>query len=388
MTPLETATALLARLVSFPTVSMSSNLELIGFVQSYLSDHGVTCTLLPNADGSKAGLIATIGPSVPGGVVLSGHTDVVPAEGQDWSADPWTLRSEGGRLLGRGACDMKGFCAAVLAMVPQFQAADLKRPVHIVFSYDEEIGCFGVQPLIAHMAGNLPPPEAVIVGEPTGMSIVNGHKGTWSLMTRVTGYEVHSSICHTGVSAVMAAARLVCWLEDRMLENAQRAKTAGQGSGFSPPYTTLHAGRIKGGTSGNTTAGYCSFPADIRVMPEEDMDRWLSRYLDRTNSLQAELQKIRSEAGITVEVKARVAGLAPEKDGAAEALVQELAGGCAVSQAGFGSEAGLFQEAGYSTVICGPGAMAQAHQPGEYLEAAQLQACLSFLGALPRRLAA
>lgn len=373
---------MLARLVAFPTLSTSSNLDMIAFIRDYLDSHGVAATILPNAAGDKAALLATIGPNRPGGVVLSGHSDVVPVEGQSWSSDPWKLRAHGGRLYGRGSCDMKGFCAAVLAMVPEFQAADLQRPIHIALSYDEEIGCFGVLPLIDHMVKHLPKPGAVIVGEPSEMTVLNAHKGTYALLTRVTGYEVHSSICHTGVSAVMAAARLVTWLEDRMLDNAKNARSQAQSQGFTPPYTTLHVGRIKGGTSGNITAGNCSFPVDIRVLPEEDMDLWLQRYMDRAEQLQQELRLVRPEAKISVEVKARVAGLAAEIDGAAESLVKHLVGDHASQQAGFGSEAGLFQEAGFSTTIFGPGSMDQAHQPDEFLSLDQLHHCTSFLRAL------
>lgn len=382
-----TATEMLDRLVSFPTVSKRSNLDLIDFVQDYLQSHGASVTVLPNTAGDKAALLATLGPSQPGGVVLSGHSDVVPVEGQNWGADPWRLRERDGKLIGRGTCDMKGFCAAALAMVPQFQAAGLKRPIHIAISYDEEVGCFGVQPLIKHMVNTLPHPDAVIVGEPSEMSVLNAHKGTWSLMTRVTGYEVHSAICHTGVSAVMSAARLVIWLDDQMRENAAKARMASVPSSFSPPYTTLHVGRIKGGTSGNITAGYCSFPVDIRVMPAENMDCWLALYLERTAALQAELRQIRPEATISVEVKARVLGLSAEVDGQAEALARDLTGAGAGKQAGFGSEAGLFQDAGYSTAICGPGSMEQAHQPDEFITVAQLEACSDFMRGLSRRLA-
>ncbi len=379
---------MLERLVAFPTVSKSSNRDLIDFVQDYLQGHGVPVTVLPNGKGDKAALLATLGPVGPGGVVLSGHSDVVPVEGQDWSSDPWRLRARDGRLFGRGACDMKGFCAAALAMVPQFQAAGLKRPIHIAISYDEEIGCFGVQPLIDYLTKTLPHPEAVIVGEPSEMTVLNAHKGTWSLVTRVTGYEVHSSICHTGVSAVMAAARLVTWLEDRMLENAKNALPVGPASGFAPPYTTLHVGRIKGGSSGNITAGYCSFPVDIRVMPGEDMDQWLQLYLDHVSQMQAKLRKVRPEASISVAINARVAGLTAEVDGPAEALVKQLTGDHISRQAGFGSEAGLFQEAGFSTTICGPGSMEQAHQPDEFISLDQLDHCTAFMRGLSERLSA
>mmetsp|Transcript_158 Transcript_158/g.510 ORF Transcript_158/g.510 Transcript_158/m.510 type:complete len:362 (+) Transcript_158:452-1537(+) len=361
---------------------------MIGFIKDYLQSQGVRVTILPNETGDKAALFASVGPDVPGGVVLSGHSDVVPVDGQDWSGDPWKMRSRDGLLLGRGTCDMKGFCAAALARIASLRDADLQRPMHVAISYDEEIGCLGVAPLIDHMTATGIKPEAVIVGEPSDMEVVNAHKGTWSLMTRVTGYEVHSSLCHTGVSAVMAAARLVTWFEDQMMENASNVELNDANRGFEPPYTTLHVGRIKGGTSGNITAGYCSFPADIRVMPNEDMDQWFERYISHTRKAEAELKNIRPEASISVQVMAQVAGLAVEESGSAEKLVKELVGPHQSQQAGIGSEAGIFQEAGFSTTICGPGSISQAHQPDEYVSHDQIEKCDKFMRDLSDRLSA
>ena len=373
---------LLERLISFPTLSKSSNLELIHFIQDYLNQYAVPSTLLPSDCGTKAALIASIDPLVPGGVVLSGHSDVVPVEGQNWTSDPWTLREQDGHYFGRGACDMKGFLATCLAMVPHFQAMPLKRPIHIVISFDEEIGCFGVPLLIDHLISEQPPVSAVLVGEPTLMQIVNAHKGTWSLMTRVTGYEVHSSLMHEGVSAVMAAARLVTWHDDRTQDNAANAKP----SPFNPPYTTLHVGRIKGGTSGNITAGYCSFPTDIRVLPEERMDDWYEAYVAYADTLEEKLQAVRPEARIAISVNARVPGLAVEQDGVAEALVRSLLAPVTSEVGGFGSEAGLFQEAGLSTVVVGPGSIAQAHQPDEFISLGQLAECVALFEGLAAHL--
>ncbi|MEL6960664.1 MAG: acetylornithine deacetylase [Pseudomonadota bacterium] len=388
MTPLQPTLELLDRLIAFPTVSKSSNLEMIHCIKDYLTNSDVRVTVLPNAAGDKAALFASVGPDVPGGVVLSGHSDVVPTDGQDWSSDPWHLRADNDRLYGRGTCDMKGFCASVLARMVTLNSDDLQRPIHMALSYDEEIGCLGVAPLIDHMRKTNIRPEAVIVGEPSSMEVVHAHKGTWSLLTRVKGHEVHSSICHKGVSAVMVAARLVTWLEDQMIANAEQAASMSAEPDFDPPYTTLHVGRIKGGTSGNITAGYCSFPTDIRVLPNEDMAQWYDRYITFVQETEAKMREIHSDTSISVQVMARVAGLAVEDPGAAEALVQDLTGGCRSHMAGIGSEAGLFQEAGFSTVICGPGSIGQAHQPDEYVSKVQLGQCDRFMQDLGLKLSA
>lgn len=379
MTVRYTPVEMLERLVSFPTVSSDSNLDLIDFVGGYLAGHGVKPIRIPSSCGRKASLIASIGPDRPGGVLLSGHTDVVPVQGQAWTSDPWSLIERNGALYGRGTCDMKGFCAVALALVPQMIEAGLTRPVQIALSYDEEVGCLGAARLIPHLKEAFPKAEAVIVGEPTELSVVNGHKGTWSLVTRVQGYEVHSSRCHKGVSAVMAAARLVAWLDDRMRENAHCAETEGGHADFDPPYTTLHVGRIKGGTAGNITALKCTFPVDIRTIPSEDMDGWLSAYRTFARDLETDLKRVRPEASISIEVRARVASLAPEAGGRAEALTTRAAETNVIEKAAFGSEAGLFQEAGYSTVVCGPGAIEQAHQPDEFISCAQLAAGEAFI---------
>src|SRR5918995_5795712 len=232
---------MLARLVAFPSVSTSSNLDIIGFCRDWLNSHGVESTLVMSPEGDKANLYATIGPKVEGGIVFSGHTDVVPVEGQSWTTDPWTLTEKNGRLYGRGSADMKGFDALVLALVPEMVKAPLKRPVHIALSYDEEIACRGAPSMVRAMAETIPTPSAVIVGEPTCHAVVTGHKASVQLRTQVTGYAVHSSRIDQGVSAVMNAARLVTWHEDAMEENRRRADPADP---FDPPYTTLHCGMM------------------------------------------------------------------------------------------------------------------------------------------------
>ncbi|WP_316012958.1 acetylornithine deacetylase [Roseobacter sp. HKCCA0434] len=364
-----TAQEMLARLVAFPSVSRDSNLPLIDFVEDYLAGHGVTAIRTPDATGTKASLHALIGPEVAGGVILSGHTDVVPVDGQDWTTDPWTLTERDGRLYGRGTCDMKGFIALALAAVPDMLAADLKRPILLALSYDEEIGCLGAPPMIARIAAELPPAAACIVGEPSLMKIVSGHKGSVGFEVHVRGFEVHSSLVHTGVSAVMTAARLITWMHDTMAENRRNAP---EGTGFEPAWTTLHSGVIHGGTAHNITAKDCRFTADIRVAPHESVDDWDTRFRAEAARLEAEIQAIRPEAGIDVHLRGRVPGLQPEPDGPAEALVRRLTGDNASGRVSYGTEGGQFQEGGFSAVICGPGSIEQAHQPDEYLATSQL----------------
>ncbi len=357
---------MLAKLVSFPTVSRDSNLDLIHFVRDYLAGHGVESVVQPDETGEKANLYAMIGPPVPGGVLLSGHTDVVPTDGQAWSSDPFTLVERDGRLYGRGACDMKGFDALVLALVPDMLKAPLKRPVQIALSYDEEVGCIGAAPLSRAMAEALPPVEACFIGEPTEMKVVTQHKGMLSMNTRVRGFEVHSSLIHTGVSAIMTAARLVEWHRLRMAENRDAAEPE---SVFDPPYTTLHVGTIQGGTARNITARDCSFLSEARVMPGESIEHWRARYLAHVAEIEEEIREIRPEASIDVEIRIAMAGCRKEEpaEARAEQLARALTGDNGEHAVSFGTEGGHFQSAGYSTVIVGPGSIAQAHQPDEFI---------------------
>jgi acetylornithine deacetylase len=379
------AREMLAKLVAFPTVSRDSNLALIDFARGYLAGHGVESRVVPNPEGTKASLYALVGPSEPGGVVLSGHTDVVPVDGQRWTSDPWTLTEREGRLYGRGACDMKGFDALALALVPDMLKAGLKRPVQIALSYDEELGCLAAPGMIAAMRQTLPPAAAVFVGEPTSMQVVTAHKACVGLETVVTGHEVHSSILHRGVSAVMTAARLVQWHAER---NAENAASPEPNSDFDPPYTTLHVGTIAGGTAGNITAAHCRFLTDFRVMPSEDPGAWIDRYRAHAAQVSAEIAAIHPAAGVRVEVRQRTPGVGPERDGAAEALARALTGDNARRAVSYCTEAGQFQEQGYSTVVVGPGDIAQAHQPDEFLTVAQFEAGEAFLRRVIERLAA
>jgi acetylornithine deacetylase len=380
----QTPREMLARLVGFPTVSTRSNLDLVGFVEAYLAGLGVASHRVPDATGEKAGLLALIGPAVPGGVVLSGHTDVVPVEGQPWSSDPFVLSERDGRLHGRGACDMKGFIAIALALVPDMLAADLARPIVLAFSRDEEIGCIGAQPLIAAMLERMPRPDAVIVGEPSEMRVVTAHKGSWGFRARVRGHEVHSSLIHTGVSAVMEAAGMVDWLAGLMRE----AEATAPPNDFDPPFSTVHVGLFAGGTANNITARDASFSGEVRFLPGDGVEEWRGRILAEAARREARMRTVHPDAAMRFETRMALPGFETEAGGPGERLARALTGDNGRHVVSFQSEAGFFQEAGLATVICGPGSIAQAHQPDEFVSIAQLDAGTRFLRHMIDRLAA
>ncbi len=362
---------MLARLIAFPSVSTSSNLDIIEFCRDWLESQGVESRLVMSPEGDKANLYATIGPRVEGGIVLSGHTDVVPVEGQNWSSDPWTLTERDGRLYGRGTADMKGFDALVLALVPEMVRAPLKRPIHIALSYDEEIACRGAPSMVREMAERVPTPSAVIVGEPTRHAVVTGHKASVQLRTQVTGHAVHSSRIDRGVSAVMNAARLIAWHDDVMEENRRRADPDDP---FEPPYTTLHCGVMAGGSAANVVSSSAWFYSDIRAIPTESPLAYLERYQAYIREVvEPRMKAIAPETGVAVELVAEVPGLRPETDGAAERLMRRITGDNGTHVVAYGTEAGLFQRVGWSTIVCGPGDIAQAHQPDEYLEIGEFE---------------
>ncbi len=382
-----TARDLMDRLVGFPTVSRDSNLDLIDFVEDYLSGFGVASTRVPNEDGTKAALYAHIGPEVDGGVVLSGHTDVVPVDGQAWDTDPFTVTERQGKLYGRGTCDMKGFDALALSAVPLALERGIKRPLQIALSYDEEVGCVGAPPMIDHMVSHgLPRADTVLVGEPSMMKVVTGHKGGIGYKMHFRGFEVHSSLAPQGVSAIMMAAKLINWANEVNAENA--AKTPSDlAADFVPPYTTLHIGTISGGTAHNITAKDCYFGFDFRIVPGEDIGAWQARFMEKVAEIETEMKAVRPEAGITAEQYFSVPGLRPEDDGQAEAMIRRLTGDNASHVVSYGTEAGQFQERGFSAVICGPGDIAQAHQPNEYITVDQFRQGEAFIGRLVDMLA-
>ncbi len=371
------AVDILAKLVAFDTTSRGSNLALIEWVEAYLSDQGVASRRVPNADGTKSNLMASIGPAVEGGIVLSGHTDVVPVDGQPWSSDPWVLTERDGRLYGRGTCDMKGFLALALAAAPDLAATDLQRPVHLAFSYDEEIGCLGAPDMIEVIARDVPRPALVVVGEPTDMVAVQAHKGIASYWVTVTGREAHSSLTHLGVSANMVAVKLMSHLV-ALSERLERE--ADPASPFLPKGATLTIGQVNGGTAVNILARQCVFVFDLRTPPGLDPDAILADFFVLAGRLDAEVKAKAPEGGVKVEVRSLTPSFAPEKDGVAETFARRMAGDNGPARvAPYAAEAGQFQGAGFSTVICGPGSIDQAHQPDEYVEIAQMERGAQFM---------
>ncbi|MCP1551157.1 MULTISPECIES: acetylornithine deacetylase [Methylorubrum] len=361
LTPLE----LLERLVAFDTESSKSNLALIDFVAGYLDGWGVPHIRVPNATGDKAALFATLGPMTDGGVVLSGHTDVVPVTGQAWTSDPFRLRVADGRAYGRGAVDMKGFDALALAMVPAALEAGLTRPIHILLSYDEETTCLGVADTIARFGADLPRPGAVIVGEPTEMQVADAHKSVVTYNTTVHGHAAHSAKPGLGANAVMAAADLIAELNRIADAMVARGDASGR---FDPPNTTVHVGVIEGGTARNILPKLCTFLWEFRGLPDLDMAEIPALFTWACERVTRERLNRYGEFGriATVE-EVSVPGLAPDPGSEAERLALRLAGRNATITVPYATEAGRFQRAGIPTVVCGPGSIDQAHQPDEFI---------------------
>jgi acetylornithine deacetylase len=373
---------MLERLIGFDTESAKSNLGLVAFVEDYLKSLRVAYVKIPNAAGDKAALFASVGGNRDGGIVLSGHTDVVPVAGQAWTSDPFKLRREADRVYGRGACDMKGFDAICLAMIPEFQQARLTSPVHILLSYDEETTCRGPLDTIARFGANLPRPGAVLVGEPTSMQVADAHKSVAGYSTVVHGHEAHSSKPSLGASAVEAACDLVTELYRFGGELAARGDPSGR---FDPPASTVHVGTIQGGTARNILAKLCAFRWEFRALPGVEQNlalRRLEEYAARVAIPQ--LTRHTKDAFIETLTEVEVPGLKPESGSIAEVLALKAAQSNRTIAVPFASEAGQFQLANVPAVVCGPGSIGQAHQPDEYIEIAQIEACIAFM----RRLAA
>ena len=368
--------AMLERLVGFDTVSRNSNLALIAFVEDYLARFGIASRRI-DFGPDKANLLARIGPEAPGGLVLSGHTDVVPVDGQEWTSDPFTLRVDGGRAYGRGTADMKGFIACALALAPHFAARDLKRPIWLALSCDEEVGCTGVRPLLEWMRANVPPVEAVFVGEPTGMEVVSAHKGITVLRTEARGLEAHASCTHLGVNAIHAAARLISEIAQIAWEEQQDGP---RGEGFNPPWRTLSVGTVEGGIAKNIIPRHCVFEWEIRCLPGQGTADVLER-MERLarEKLEPAMRAVHPDAGISTTVLADVPGLPEQPDSPAVRLALQFAGRNATARAAYATEAGLFAKAGMPAVVCGPGHIEQAHKPDEFVEIAQLEQCEAFL---------
>ena len=371
------AVGLLGELVSFESVSAHSNLDLIDHIVAYLDGLGIEAVLSHDPTGTRANLFATIGPPVDGGIVLSGHTDVVPVDGQDWQTPPFNLIERDGRLFGRGAADMKGFIACVLAQAPAFAATDLVRPIHIALTFDEEIGSCGA-PILIDQVRDLPyRPRIAIVGEPTEMRVIDGHKGGYELTTSITGLEAHASDPNKGVNAIHYAAKFIDHLDrvGRSLAEAPARDTL-----FEPPYTTISVGAIAGGTARNVIAGHCSFDWELRPIPDDDAPAILAQIDDFAKAeLLPDMRRRSPAAELTTVLEASYPGLKQDSASEAVALIRNLTGINASDVVPFGSDAGHFQAADISTALFGPGSIDQAHKPDEYIEIAQLEACLGFL---------
>ena len=384
MRALEDTKALLRDLVAFPTISEDSNRALIDHLAGRLEAAGARVEVLADASGRKANLFATLGPEGDGGIVLSGHSDVVPVAGQDWTVEPFALTERDGRLYGRGTCDMKGFIAAAVAMAPVFAARKLTRPLHFAFTHDEEVGCLGARALAAALTAKGLRPAVAIIGEPTSMRIIEGHKGCYEYSTHFTGFAGHASAPDRGVNAVEYAVRYVA----RLLELGETLKTrAPAASPFDPPWTTVSTGVLTGGNARNVIAAEARVDWEMRPVQPADADfvkAALRSHCDEV--LLPAMRRVAPEAGIVTEVVGEVEGLVPASDNEARRIVAELTGANDAGTVPFGTEAGIFQSLGMSVVVCGPGSIEQAHKPDEYLALDQLAECLAMLERLADRI--
>ena len=373
-------------LIAFPTVSSQSNLDMLAHMAGLLETHGARVTLFHDKTGQKANLWASIGPDEQGGIVLSGHSDVVPVTDQNWSRDPFTLWEEEDRLYGRGTCDMKGFIAACLAMAPVFAQTPLKKPVHFCFTHDEEIGCLGARALMPELQKRDIKPAMAIIGEPTRLRIIEGHKGCCEYTTRFTGLEGHGSAPDRGVNAASFAIRYASRLMElaRTLQDNPPAQ-----SRFDPPHTTINIGRINGGSAHNVIPGHAELDWEMRPVQQEDMT-FVKSALDAyvSDTLLPEMRAIHPQSAITTQTIGEVVGLEPMEQNEARDLIMQLTGQNDCALVPFGTEAGLFQGLGVHTIVCGPGDIAQAHKPDEYIELSELAACLEMLHGLTHSLTA
>jgi acetylornithine deacetylase len=377
---------MLSRLVSYDTTSRNSNLELIAYIRSYLDAHGVPYRISTDATGEKANIHAIIGPQEAGGVALSGHVDTVPVDGQAWSADPFTLRRADGKLYARGSADMKGFVSACLAAVPDFAAKKLARPLHLFISYDEEVGCQGAQRLIQDLDASGLKPALCVVGEPSGMRPILAHKGKLNLRVRVRGLPGHSSEPSKGVNAIHAAGELIAYVAGE----ARRLASEGPfQDGFDPPHTTIHVGTVQGGTILNIIPERCEFIMEWRNIPGDDPVRHLARMKQfAAQTIEPAMHAVNRNTGFDYEVLTTMPGLSLDPDHPLTAIVKQLTGSNSTGKVSYGTEGGYYQNDGIPTIICGPGHIAQAHQPDEWIAQDQLDACDAFIRRLADRLLA
>ena len=374
---------MIGKLVGIPTVSRDSNLDLIDYAHALLRDLGAQVRLTFDDDRRKANLFATLGPRREGGLVLSGHTDVVPVDGQKWDTDPFSLVEKDGRLYGRGTSDMKSFIAIVLALLPEY-VARLDRPLHVALSYDEEVGCLGVGRLIDDLLRSDLRPSACLVGEPTLMTPVIAHKGKRSFRCSVRGLAGHSAYAPAAVNAVEAAAEAVAYLK----RIARRIRDGGPfDHGFDVPHTTVHTGVIRGGTALNIVPHECSFDFEVRHLPGDDPEALLAElraYIEK--ELEPEMRAVDARTGFDIVQLSEIPALDVRPETALVGLVQELTGRNEVGKVSYGTEGSQFQRAGMPAVVCGPGSIAQAHKPNEYIEVEQVRQCEAFLRKLMDRM--
>jgi acetylornithine deacetylase len=378
-----TTAELLARLVSFDTTSRNSNLALIGFVREYLDAHGIPYRVSSDAAGEKANIHAIIGPHGPGGVALSGHVDTVPVDGQAWSADPFTLRRAEGRLYARGSADMKGFVSACLAAVPDIKSRNLARPLHLFISYDEEVGCNGARRLIQDFDESGLKPTLCVVGEPSGMQPILAHKGKLNLGVTVRGVTGHSAEPGKGVNAIQAAGEAVAYVA---AEARRLAKEGPFEEGFDPPHTTIHVGTIRGGTILNIIPERCEFTMEWRTIPGDDAARHVERMKQFVaDAIEPAMRAVSAKAGFDFEVLTTMPGLSLDPSHALTDIVKQLTCSNSAGKVSYGTEGGFYQGAGIATIICGPGHIAQAHQPDEWVAQEQLDTCDAFIRRLVDR---
>lgn len=370
--------ALLASLLAFDTTSRESNLALIDFIRDYLAQRGVASTLFYDGSGNKANLLARLGPPGDGGVLLSGHTDVVPVDGQRWTVPPFALTERDGRCYGRGSADMKGFIACVLASLDAFLAQPLRMPLHLAFSYDEEVGCLGVRSLVAHLKASPEKPALCIIGEPTEMQPVYGHKGKAAMRCEVRGRACHSAYAPSGVNAIEQAAKLIGHIVE-MGETLRQTRDAR----FDPPFSTLQVGTIQGGTALNIVPQDCQFDLELRTLPGADAAAVLEDIQAfAREQLQPAMQRQAPESGFRFQPLSGYPGLLTDPQSDVAQWLAQWSGSDAFSTVAFGTEGGLFDEIGIATLVCGPGSMAQGHKPDEFVSAGQLTRCMQMLGNL------
>lgn len=383
---LENCISTLDTLIAYPTVSADSNLELIAFAAQHLEDCGATIEIWHDATGKKANLFATLGPEGDGGIVLSGHTDVVPVEGQPWSADPFKMRQDDGLLFGRGSCDMKGFVAAAMAIAPELKAKKLSRPLHFAFTYDEEVGCIGGKELVKDLLKRDLRPAIAIVGEPTSMGVIDAHKGGRQTCTHFTGLAGHSSAPAKGVNAVEYAVRYVSRLMEIRQQLVERAPAD---SRFEPPYSTINVGQLHGGVANNVIPDQARVNWDFRSVQPSDhdfIDAQLEQYIN--DELLPAMRAVSPQANIDTQILGQIDGLLQVDENEARDIVAALTGSNSVEAVAYGTEAGSFQGIGMDVVVCGPGSIEQAHKADEYVSVEQLGSCVRMLQGLQRQLVA